>query len=214
MPDEERFESAEDRWVYRPAPLPDNRKMVWYPPAVCGAVSAVGFLMGNLPLGVVPLIVLAVFPGIPIAIHSVFFLSVKITLNGDRLVVIDWAGDPFVRYPRRQEIALSQVTYVYHLEKEIREHDTGAAPFDKTCVKIEKYRAANKDTRRLGAVARTDNGLVLSDDAGDNKVYIMHFHDLAKGDWQTLARRIQRANAGISFLMSEDEKRGLLGEKA
>ncbi len=74
-----------------------------------------GYFLGNLPLVIIPLLVVAVFPGIPIAIHSVYFLSVKMTLDGDKLTIVDWAGDPFVSYPRRQEISLSRVAYVYQL---------------------------------------------------------------------------------------------------
>jgi len=39
----------------------------------------------------------------------------------------------------------------------------------------------------------------------------MHFHDLAKKDWQRLGSLLQEANADISVLMSEKEKRGFLG---
>ena len=156
----------------------------------------------------------AVFPGIPIAIHSLYFLSVKITLYGDTLIIVDWAGDPFVSYPRRQEIALSRVAYVYHLQKEAEANMAETAPlvpFCNTNIKTKKYRAANADPRRVGAVARTDNGLVLSDKDGEDKIYIMHFHDLSRKDWQQLARQFQKRNKDISFLMTDREKKGLLG---
>ena len=68
-------------------------------------------------------LVVAIFPGIPIVIHGSYFLSVRITLRGDTLIVVDWAGDPFISYPRRQEIALSHVAYVYHLQKEAKAHN-------------------------------------------------------------------------------------------
>jgi hypothetical protein len=200
--------------VFRPALLPDNRRLVWYPLTICGVLAALGYFFDNLPLVIIPLLVTAVFPGIPIAIHSVYFLSVKITLHGDTLIVVDWAGDPFVSYPRRQEIALSRVAYAYHLQKEAEAHKTetdSPAPFRNTRINLKKYRTANSDPRRLGAVARTDNGLILSDREGQRKIYIMHFHDLAKKDWQQLASRLQEANPDISFLMDEKEKEGLLG---
>lgn len=200
--------------VFRPALLPDNRRLVWYPLAVCGALAAVGYFLNNLPLVIIPLLVMAVFPGMPIAIHGVFFLSVKIALDGDTLVVVDWAGDPFVSYPRRQEIALSQVAYVFHLQKEAEAYrggDEPTAPFCNTRIRLKKYRTADADTRRAGAVARSDNGLVLSDAGGENKIYIMHFHDLAQKDWQQLAHRLLQRNEGISLLMTEHEKRGFLG---
>jgi hypothetical protein len=200
--------------VFRTALLPDNRRLVQYPLTICGVLAAVGYFLDNPPLVVIPLLVVAVFPGIPIAIHSVYFLSVKITLHGDTLTVVDWAGDPFVSYPRRQEIALSQVSYVYHLQKEAEAHTTEttpAVPFRNTRINLKKYRTANSDPRRIGSVARTDNGLILSDREGQHKVYIMHFHDLAKKDWQQLGNLLQEANADISFLMGEKEKGGLLG---
>lgn len=200
--------------VFRPALLPDNRRLVWYPLTICGVLAAVGYFLDLLPLAIIPLLVVAVFPGIPIAIHSVYFLSVKITLSGDTLIVVDWSGDPFVSYPRRQEMSLSRVAYAYHLQKEAEAHKTEAAPsapFRNTRINLKKYRTANSDPRRVGAVARSDNGLILSDREGQHKVYIMHFHDLAKKDWQQLGSRLREANADISFLMDEKEKIGLLG---
>ncbi len=200
--------------VFRPALFPDDRRLLWYPLAICGVLAALGYFLDSLPLIIMPLLVVAVFPGMPIGIHSVYFLSVKITLHGDTLIIVDWAGDPFVSYPRRQEIVLSRVAYVYHLQKEAESHKTETAPpapFRNTRIKLKKYRAANSDPRRGGAVARTDNGLILSDGEGQHKVYIMHFHDLAKKDWQQLGRRLREANAEISFLMGEKEKRGFLG---
>ena len=200
--------------VFRPAVLPDNRRLVWYLLTICGVLATLGYFLDNPPLVIMPLLVVAVFPGIPIAIHSVYFLSVRITLYRDTLTVVDWAGDPFVSYPRRQEIALSQVSYAYHLQKEAEAHKTGSAPsvpFRSTRINLKKYSAANSDPRRVGAVARTDNGLILSDREGQDKVYIMHFHDLAKKDWQQLGSLLQEANSDISFLMGEKEKRGFLG---
>lgn len=209
-----RERSELEHLVFRPALLPDNRRLVWYPLAVFGALAAAGYFLNNLPLAIIPLLVAAVFPGLPIAIHGVFFLSVKIALKGDTLVVVDWAGDPFVSYSRRQEIALSQVAYVFHLQREAEAYKGGAepaAPFCNTRIRLKKYRAADADTRRAGAVARCDNGLVLSDAGGENKIYIMHFHDLAQKDWQQLARRLLKENERISLLMTEHEKQGFLG---
>jgi len=200
--------------VFRPALLPDNRRLVGYPLTICGFLAILGYFFNNLALAVIPLLLVAVFPGIPIAIHSVFFLGVKITLYVDRLIVVDWAGDPFVFYPRRQEMALSRVAYVYHLQKEAEANMTETvpwAPFCNTYIKTKKYRAANANPRRAGAQARSDNGLVLSDKEGEDKVYIMHFHDLSKKDWQELARQIRKRNKDISFLMTDREKKGLLG---
>jgi len=167
------------RRVFRPALLPDNKHLVWYPLVICGALVVAGCIMSNVALVVIPLLVVGVFPGIPIAIHSVYFFSVKITLEGDMLTVVDWAGDPFVSYPRRQEITLSRVAHVYHLQKEAEacqgEYEP-SAPFGNSRIRMTKYRRADADPRRVGAVARTDNGLVLSSADGAEKVYLMHFH--------------------------------------
>jgi hypothetical protein len=200
--------------VFRPALLPDNKRLVWYPLAICGVLVIAGCIMGNLALVVIPLLVVGVFPGIPIAIHSVYFFSVKITLEGDLLTVADWAGDPFVSYPRRQEIALSHVAHVYHLQREAEAYQgegAPSAPFGSTRIRMNKYRRADADARRVGAVARTDNGLVLSSADGTEKVYLMHFHDLSKKNWQALARLLQQANPSILFEMTEHERKGLLG---
>ncbi len=203
--------------VFRPALLPDNRSLVWYPLAICGVLSALGYALGSFPLAIIPLLAVAVFPGLPIAIHSLYFISVRITVCGDTLNVVDWAGDPFVRYPRRQEIALSRVAYVYRLQREAEAHKletAPSAPFCNTRILSEKYRTANADPRRTGTLARTNSGLVLSDSNGENKIYIMHFHDLSREDWQNLARQFLKKNKTISFLMTEREKKGLLGLSA
>lgn len=200
--------------LFRPALLPDERRWVWYPFMVCGMLAGTGYVVDNLPLTVVPLFVAALFPGLPIVFHSLYFFTVKITLSGDMLTVTDYAGDPFVTYPRRQEIDLSRVTYVYHLDKEAKANSArtaAPAPFQNTRIKIEKYRTANRNSRLAGAMARTDNGLVLSDKEGRQKIYLMRFHDLAKKDWQQLAHYFRERNPDIVFIMSKKEKNGLCG---
>ena len=42
----------------------------------------------------------------------------------------------------------------------------------------------------------------------------MHFHDLSQQDWQRLARELRERNPDTSFLMTDREKGGLLGEGA
>jgi len=39
----------------------------------------------------------------------------------------------------------------------------------------------------------------------------MHFHDLSQRDWQKLARQFQKWNKDSSILMTDKEKKGLLG---
>jgi hypothetical protein len=117
-----------DVQVFRPALFPDNRRLVWYLLTICGLLATREYFLDNLPLAIISLLVVAVFSGIPIAIHSLFFLSVKITLYGNMLIVVDWAGNPFVSYSRRQEIALSRVAYVYHLQKEVEANTAETVP--------------------------------------------------------------------------------------
>jgi len=52
---------------------------------------------------------------------------------------------------------------------------------------------------------------LVSDKDGEAKVYIMHFHDLSQRDWQKLARQFQKWNKDSSILMTDKEKKGLLG---
>jgi len=199
---------------FRPSVLPDDKRLIWYPVGVCLVLAIAAGLMVDPLVAVVPLAGLLILPGLPIAIHALYFFSVKIVLTHDRLIVIDFAGDPFVSYPRRQEIQLSSIAMTYHLEREAdaqRSRTATEAPFEYTQIRVKKYRAANADPRRVRVVARTNNGLVLSNENGDQKVYLMHFHDLAKPDWQRLAREILARSPHITILMSAQEKNGLLG---
>lgn len=103
----------------RPAVLPDNRKLLYSALAVGLLVSVVGLAIKNYVVAVLPLIVLAVFPGLPIFFHLLYHLLVKIELGADRIMVTDYAGAPFVRSASRQQISFDEVCYVYYLEKEI-----------------------------------------------------------------------------------------------
>ena len=203
-----------DAIVYRPSLLPDDRALVWYPLAICGILTTTGCVLGIALLAIIPLFVAALFPGMPILIHGIYHISVRITICGDALTIIDRAGDPFVSYPRRQEISLNRVVYAYHLGREAKENKGKTRPpepFCNTRLKIEKYRAADADGRRAGTVARTNNGLVLSDHKGDRKIYLMHFHDLSQTDWQSLARAIVARNSSVTLIMSDREKNAFLG---
>ncbi|MHC4194171.1 MAG: hypothetical protein ACYSP9_08375, partial [Planctomycetota bacterium] len=68
---------------------------------------------------VLPLIILAVFPGVSIFFHALFHFLVKIQIHPDTLVVTDYAGNAFVKLPSHQEIFLDEISCVYYLEKEI-----------------------------------------------------------------------------------------------
>jgi hypothetical protein len=99
--------------------LPDNRKMFAIPVVAAVALSAMCWASGLHAAALVPLIVIVVFPGLPIFFHLIFFLAVKFEIFADRLVVVDYAGDKFVKLPRRQEMHFDDIDYVYYLEKEI-----------------------------------------------------------------------------------------------
>jgi len=103
----------------RPAVLPDDRRLFLYPIAVGLVIMATGFCLDNRIMLVLPLIVLAVFPGLPVFFHLIYHLFIKIELLPDRLVVTDWVSDGFVRCDRHQEIFFSEMYYVTYLSKEI-----------------------------------------------------------------------------------------------
>jgi hypothetical protein len=103
----------------RPSILPDNRKMFAIPVVAAVTFSAICWASGVYAAALVPLVIIVVFPGLPIFFHLIFFLAVKFEISPDRLVVVDYAGDKFVKLPRRQEIRFDDIDYVYYLEKEI-----------------------------------------------------------------------------------------------
>lgn len=103
----------------RPAVLPDNRRLLYGALAVGLAASVTGLAVRNYILAVLPLIVLAVFPGMPIFFHLLYHLLVKIEVGADKIMVTDYAGSPFVRLASKQEIPFDEICYVYYLEKEI-----------------------------------------------------------------------------------------------
>ena len=89
----------------RPSVLPDNKKLVIYPLMVCLVIAGVGFIVRNLIVIVLPLIVLAVFPGLPVFFHSLMHIFVKIELHPQKIVVKDYLGNNIVRPTRPQETA-------------------------------------------------------------------------------------------------------------
>lgn len=105
--------------ILRPAILPDNRKLFFYPIIVGTAVSIAGVFLSNIIIIVLPLIILTVFPGLPIFFHLIFHLFVKIELLSDKLVIIDYVGNRFVKSKTRQEIHFSDICYIYYVGKEV-----------------------------------------------------------------------------------------------
>jgi hypothetical protein len=311
----------------RPAILPDNKRLLYYPLTIGLAVSAVGIVLGNLIMVVLPLIILAVFPGVSIFFHALFHFLVKIQIHADTLVVTDYAGNAFVKLPSRQEIFLDEVSYVYYLEKEINllqslrrklrkfkispketdytrqnlisrynippealrkfEQDSQKAltdytataifmklkelyekynvpkqtkttlekalkdddnlnfdyvssslegcdisaqdleslrdefsninadvlaPFLLTKVRLSKYE--KRETQRHGTLAtvRTNVGLVLSNNGGTNKVYMMHFHDLSEESLHRLMDTINAGRSGIRYLMTKSSLNRLMAK--
>ena len=105
--------------ILRPAVLPDDKRLFSYPVVVGLTISTIGFFLSNNIMVVLPLIVLAVFPGLPIFFHLIYHLFVKIEILPDRLIIIDYVSDRFVRFRRHQEISFSELRHIYYLGKEI-----------------------------------------------------------------------------------------------
>lgn len=103
----------------RPSILPDNKKLVIYPLVVCLVIAGTGIIIKNPIVIVLPLIVLAVFPGLPVFFHLLMHLFVKIELHPNKIVVKDYLGNKIVLLPFLQEIAYADIAYIYYLSKEI-----------------------------------------------------------------------------------------------
>lgn len=103
----------------RPSILPDNKKLVAYPLVVGLIISAIGIAVKNLVVVILPLIILAIFPGLPVFFHLLFYLFAKIELYLHKIVVRDYTGNKFVKVPSIQEIAFVDIRYIYYLGKEI-----------------------------------------------------------------------------------------------
>ena len=102
----------------RPAILPDNKNLVLFPVLIGLGVASTGVALANPVVIALPLIILAVFPGLPVLFHLVYHLSVQFEVFPDRIVVIDRASDPFVRSRGRQEIEFGNIEYVFYVDKE------------------------------------------------------------------------------------------------
>ena len=311
----------------RPAVLPDDKRLFWYPVVTGLIISLVGILLANNIMVVLPLIVLAVFPGLPVLFHLIYHLFVKTEIFTDRLIVTDYVSDRFVRFQRHQEIFFSELRYISYLGKEInlllnlrsnlkkfkiqaKETDytranlmsrygvpealfeeferssqksltdytaTGVlmkldeicnkynvskktkndmkkalkknanfnfeylrtalcnypinssdleslhdelvninvdilAPFLLTSVDLVKYQKAEKQRYGAHVTARTDIGLVLSNEDGTKKVYLMHFHDLSERNLHRFIEIVNSRQSGIRFLMTKKDCDRLLGK--
>ena len=326
--DNAQLRNEEMTMTLRPAVLPDDKRLFSYPVIVGLGVSAVGVFLANMIMIVLPLIVLAVFPGLPVLFHLIYHLFVKIEVLPDKVIVTDYVSDPIVRFSRRQEITFSEISYIYYLGKEInllsnlrnrlrkfkipvketdytkahlmdrygipeevyakfeessqktltdsaatgilmmldeiyrkydvtretrdsikkaleddsnfsfeylkaalRDHPVSAedledlrdefaninadvlAPFLLTKVNLSKYQKVSKQRNGAHLTARTDNGLVLSNENGTNKVYLMRFHDLSRADLHEFISTVNSRRPGISYLMTKKEHKHLLGNR-
>ena len=104
----------------RPSVLPDNRKLILYPLVVGLSVAATGVILGNPVVIVLPVTILAVFPGLPLLFHAVYHFFVEYQILADRLVVIDRVSDPSVRSRGRQEIEFGSIAYCFYVDREAR----------------------------------------------------------------------------------------------
>jgi len=122
----------------RPSILPENKKLVAYPLIVCLIISAIGIAVKNPVVIILPLIVLAVFPGLPVFFHLLFYLFIKVELYPHKIVVRDYTGNKFVKFPSVQEMAFADIRYIYYLGKEINllKNLTG---------KLRKYRLSPRE---------------------------------------------------------------------
>jgi len=308
----------------RPSILPDNKKLVIYPLTVCLVIAGTGIIINNLIVIVLPLIVLGVFPGLPVFFHLLMHIFVKFELHPDKIFIKDYLGSKIVRAPRQQEMAHADIAYIYYLGKEInllknllnklkkfkispKENDytkenlaakygvpaekiesfekdsqnilndyTATAvlikldeiyrrynvpkktardisrelkkdekfnyeylrdrlkdypvelkdldelkdefsniqadvvlPFLLTKVNLAKYKKISSYRGGMSVTARVDNALVFASKDGNEKVYLMHFHDLSRESRQSVIQEIKNHNPNITYLMTKSEYNNL-----
>jgi len=85
-------------------------------------------------------------------------------------------------------------------------------PFLLTKVDLAKYKKVSSYRGGVSVAARLDNALVFASKDGNEKVYLMHFHDLSKEGWQSLMRDIKSHNQEITYLMTKSEYKNLYDE--
>jgi hypothetical protein len=109
-----------------------------YPLAILSATAIVGIIIDNLIVVVLPLIVLVLFPGLPLFFHLVIHLFVKLELHPDKVVVRDYVGSSIVRASRVQQMEYGDIAYIYYLGKEINVLETLRK-------KLKKYKLSPKE---------------------------------------------------------------------
>ena len=84
------------------------------------------------------------------------------------------------------------------------------APFLLTRVNLVKYQKAEKQRHGAHITAKTDNGLVLSNEDGTKKIYFMRFHDLSERGLHRFMEIVKSKRPGVRFLMTKKEIERLL----
>lgn len=311
----------------RPAVLPDDKRLFSYPIVTGLLISVVGIFLGNSIMVVLPLIVLAVFPGLPVLFHLIYHIFVKIEILPDKLIITDHVSNRFVRFETHQEIPFSEICYIHYLGKEINlllnlknklkkfkipaketnytkanltarygvpealidkfengsqkilsdytatgvlmkldeiydkynvpketkdsikkalkkdsnfnienlktalgsysisSHDLESlsdeftnidtdilAPFLLTKVDLVKYQKAERYRNGAHVTARTDIGLVISNQDGTKKIYLMHFHNLSEKALHRFIEIVSSKQPSVKFLMTKKERGHLLAK--
>jgi hypothetical protein len=106
--------------VLRPAIFPDDMWLVY----LFVAAEAVGALYGfvaHVPVALfLSLVVMGLFPGMPLAFHSIAHFTVRIEVFEDRFAVVSvWPLGSLLRIGREQQLGFKDISYAYYLEREI-----------------------------------------------------------------------------------------------
>ena len=76
---------------------------------------------------------------------------------------------------------------------------------------MKKYKKCASNRGGVSATAKVNAALVFANRDGTEKVYLMHFHDLSRENWQSLMQTIKNNNPKITYLMTKKEYNNLLG---
>jgi hypothetical protein len=113
-------ESSKPLEVLRPAVLPDDAWLL----CLFLAAETIGALYGfvaHVPVALfLSLVVMGLFPGMPLAFHSILHFTVRIGVFEDRFEVSSVSPlQRFLRVGRVQQLRFKDISYAYYLEKEI-----------------------------------------------------------------------------------------------
>jgi hypothetical protein len=126
--------------VIRPAILPDD---VWllYLFLAAETIGALYGFIAHVPVALfLSLVVMGLFPGMPLAFHSIARFTVRIELFEDRFAVVSVRPlGGLLRIGREQRLGFKDISYAYYLEREIdflkrfvefAEHERETTDFD------------------------------------------------------------------------------------